>query len=327
MKHILILFTLLLGFTFAQDIRVDGSSTVYPITLAAIILLFIAGLVIGVGIPAFQEGFEGYRARSSLAAMAADGFTYARDAARDYMKNAGVEEEEVTGLVHEPLTQEVGTYRTIFYFNSISGNIFSEANLRSIMNILNGTTNDVMTTDFCYKGDNVGGVCKPPFTLMDLVKTYDSSGLKDMLGKIYDGKVPGMQPSLLKRFVGADTDYKAGTGSWMQGHTLVGGPLPGWHNTSHDKNSQRRQYEDKFQRKGMLGPEPKGGGWITQIDAIIAKEEKANPDLKVYYGGAVFFPRIFGYVNIDIQYAIISLFLVAMFMWVQLGSVFLTCTG
>lgn len=34
MKHILILFTLLLGFTFAQDIRVDGSSTVYPITLA-----------------------------------------------------------------------------------------------------------------------------------------------------------------------------------------------------------------------------------------------------------------------------------------------------
>ena len=81
--------------------------------------------MIGVGIPAFQEGFEGYRARSSLAAMAADGFTYARDAARDYMKNAGVEEEEVTGLVHEPLTQEVGTYRTIFYFNSISGNIFS----------------------------------------------------------------------------------------------------------------------------------------------------------------------------------------------------------
>ena len=40
-----------------------------------------------------------------------------------------------------------------------------------------------------------------------------------------------------------------------------------------------------------------------------------------------FCPRIFGYVNIDIQYAFISLFMVAMFMWVQLGSVFLTCTG
>ncbi len=34
MKRLLVLLILILGFTFAQDIRIDGSSTVYPITLA-----------------------------------------------------------------------------------------------------------------------------------------------------------------------------------------------------------------------------------------------------------------------------------------------------
>ena len=238
------------------------------------------------------------------------------------MANAA-EEEKVTGQKFEPLTQEIAEYRTIFFFNSKSGSIFSEDNLKSMMNVLEGAR-DIMGEKFCYKGETGGDACEPPFTLMEVFTTYDSQKLKDLI-KMKDS-VPGMVP-MLKLFVGQDADVDKGTGSWMQGHVLMGTPLAGYHNSSHERREQESKVNEKFQVKGLLGPEPKKEGWIEKWDALIKAEEKANPDLKVYYGGKLFYPRIFGYVNIDIQYAVVSLFLVAIFMWVQLGSVFLTITG
>lgn len=258
---------------------------------------------------------------SSYEAQVFDGFTHANKAARDFMSQTV--EEKVTGQHFEPLTQENAEYRTIFFFNSKSGNIFSEDNLKSMMNVLNGTR-DIMGEKFCYRGETGGDECHPPFTLMEVFKTHDSQKLKDLI-KMKD-KVPGMV-QMLKLFAGQDADVDKGRGSWMQGHVLMGAPLEGYHNSSHEEKEQLNKVNERFQVKGLLGPEPKNGGWITKWDDLIEEEEKKNPDFKVYYGGKLFFPRIFGYVNIDIQYAVVSLFLVAIFMWVQIGSVFLTITG
>jgi len=301
--------------------------TRWPVAVALFIGVVIVGFIAGVGIPEFQTGFNGYDARMSIESRVADGFEHAREQALDYMRGAGGDKEEkVTGLKFEPLTQEEGSYRTLFFFHSASGDIFSAANLVSVMNVLNGAT-DILTTDFCYKGDAGGDQCQPPFTLMEVLKTYDSGKLKDMTKVINDGKMPGMSPGILKRFIGTDADFEKGTAAWTQGHVLMGAPLQGYHNLSHFEREQQDKRNTMFQQRGFLGPEPLTDGWIAKIDALIAKEHQANPDVSVYYGGKLFFPRIFGYVNIDIQYAIVSLFLVATFMWVQLGSVFLTCTG
>jgi protein dispatched 1 len=297
-----------------------------PVLVAGLILAFLVGFIYGVGIPDFQAGFNGYDARSSVEALVFDGFKIAQSQAMDFMRGAGAAEDKVTGQKFEPLTQEEGSYRTIFFFHSVSGDIMSQDNLASVMKVLNGVT-DVLTKDFCYKGAAGGDACKPPFTLMDILKTYESGKLRDMTKAIFKNQVLGLAPALLKQFVGTDTDFEKGTASWMQGHVLMGAPLRGYHNKSHDEDKQQKERNKMFQTKGLLGPEPLRGGWITKFDEIIAREEKANPDFEVYYGGKLFFPRIFGYVNIDIQYAVVSLLLVAVFMWVQLGSVFLTFTG
>ena len=296
--------------------------TRWPVTVASMIFAVSVVLVIVVGIPQFQQGFEGYDARNSRVSRVADGFTSARETAMEYMSADG-DSDEVTGVTHAPLTQELVSYRTIFFFHSASGDIFSEANLKSAMNVLNAV-NGVLSTDYCYKGVGDGESCAPPWTLMDVFTTDESAKLKDMMKK--RDSVPGLAP-MLKLFVGSEADFDKGTASWMQGHIRMGGPLLGYHNISHDEGKQLKEYDAKFQVKGFLGPEPSKGGWVEQFDAIILREEKANADFKVYYGGKLFFPRIFGFVNIDIQYAVISLFLVAIFMWVQLGSVFLTCAG
>ena len=70
-------------------------------------------------------------------------------------------------------------------------------------------------------------------------------------------------------------------------------------------------------------------GWITKIDDIIANEQKTNSDLKVYYGGSfmVWLTRAYGDLTFDISLSFFSLLLVGIFMWMQVGSVFLTCMG
>jgi len=300
--------------------------TRWPVLVAGLILAFLVGFIYGVGIPEFQAGFNGYDARASFEARVFDGFTSAQSKAIDFMRGAGAAEDKPTGQKFEPLTQEETSYRTIFFFHSVSGDIMSQENLASVMNVLNGVT-DVLTKDFCYKGAAGGDACQPPFTLMEILKTYEPGKLRDMTKAISTSQVRGLAPALLKQFLGTDTDFEKGTASWMQGHVLMGAPLKGYHNQSHDEEKQQKERNKMFQTRGLLGPEPLLGGWITKFDDIIAKEENANPDFKVYYGGKIFFPRIFGYVNIDIQYAIVSLLLVAVFMWIQLGSVFLTFTG
>ena len=40
----------------------------------------------------------------------------------------------------------------IFYFQSQSGDIFSENNLKSITTLLNAVNDDVLSTQYCYKG-------------------------------------------------------------------------------------------------------------------------------------------------------------------------------
>jgi len=109
--------------------------------------------------------------------------------------------------------------------------------------------------------------------------------------------------------------------------SLTSAPLAGFHNASHNVTEQRARYDAQYQRQGLLGPEPLPGGWITEIDKIIAREESVNEDLKIYYGGRLLYPRIFAFVNQDISYSIVSVVLVGIFMWVQLGSLWLTSMG
>jgi len=107
----------------------------------------------------------------------------------------------------------------------------------------------------------------------------------------------------------------------------VGGPLPGYHNLSHNLVSQLKKYENMFQRNGLLGPEINPKGWIPKIDQVISEEKTKNEDLLVFYGGYSSFPRLLHVVNDDLFTAIFSLVLVLVFMWLQLGSVFLAVVG
>ena len=292
----------------------------WPVLSALLLLVILFGFVALIGIPEFQEGFEGYDARTLYEARVADGFEHARMQARDFM--GGMREDDgAKNQRFEPLTQELGSYRTVFFFHSRSGDIFSEASLRSVVAVLEGV-NAILTSDFCYRGTSAAGganaACAAPYTLMSLTDTHkagaevDRSKLLDLMKR--RDEVPGL-PELLRLFVGTDADFDAGTGSWIQGHIRFGTPLPGYHNASHEEREQLAAYNDKFQVKGMLGPEPKAGGWIVQIDELLAAQQAANPDIQVFYGGKLFFPRIFGYVNIDIGYALVSLLLGPLFMY------------
>ena len=116
---------------------------------------------------------------------------------------------------------------------------------------------------------------------MGMLKEHESGKLKKMMKN--KKVLPGVA-SLLKLFVGADADSVEGTASWMQGYVRLGGPLPGYHNTSHLEEEQLQKYKKEFQVKGLLGDISKPGGWITKIDDVITKEQEANPDLKSLLG-------------------------------------------
>jgi predicted RND superfamily exporter protein len=60
---------------------------------------------------------------------------------------------------------------------------------------------------------------------------------------------------------------------------------------------------------------------------VITEELKGNSDLLVYYGGVYCFPRIFHLVKEDLFSACFSLVLVFVFMWFQIGSLFLAVAG
>ena len=298
--------------------------TRWPLTVVSVIFLIMMALLFGVGLPEFQSPpTNGWAARSSLASKEWDAFVWARAEAMDYMRDGGT--GQVVGQRFAPLTQEVGMYRMTFYFQSYAGDIFSENNLKSVMNVLNAVNDDVLTAEYCYKGE-AGDACQPPWTLMGMLKEHESGKLKKMMKN--KKVLPGVA-SLLKLFVGADADSVEGTASWMQGYVRLGGPLPGYHNTSHLEEEQLQKYKKEFQVKGLLGDISKPGGWITKIDDVITKEQEANPDLKVYWGGGfeMLFARIFTDFDIDISMSVLSLILVGIFMWVQTGSVFLAFTG
>ena len=293
--------------------------TRWPLTVVSVIFLIMMALLFGVGLPEMQTGLGGGDARGSLASKEWDAFTWARKEAMDYMRDEGV--GQVVGQKFAPLTQEVGMYRMAFYFQSYAGDIFSENNLKSVMNVLNAVNDDVLSAEYCYKGE-AGDACQPPLTLMEMMKEHESAKLKTMM-KNKD------VASIFKRFVGADADFEKGTASWMQGYMRVGGPLPGYHNTSHLEEEQLNKYNTEFQMKSMFGNKAKPGGWITKIDDVIAREQEANSDLNVYYGGGavIWFARAFANLDIDMRLSVFSLILVGVFMWVQTGSVFLALTG
>lgn len=296
------------------------------------VILGVLGLVLvallGVGLPPIQEEFEGYDARSSHGACVYDGFEAARRRARAYMDAIGVEKDSGSRQHEEPLTVELLDYRTIFFFRSLSGDVLSTRNLNSTDIVLRDAA-AVLSPSFCYKGSpsRAGGsglTCKPPWTLMSVFNERNATQLKALIRA--KDSVLGLGP-FLDFFVGADLDASTGRTSWIQGHLRVGAPLVGFHNMSHNASAQRALYDSQFERQGLLGPEPLPGGWITQIDAIISRAERSNPDLKIYYGGRLLYPRIFGYVNQDISYSVVSIVFVGLFMWLQLGSLFLTCMG
>lgn len=227
------------------------------------------------------------------------------------------------GWEQEAQTKELLDYRILFFFNSASGDVLSQKNLNSTLRVLNAV-NDVISPRFCYKEEG-SSTCQPPWTLMSVFKTFDEVRLKDLIRT--KDSVLGLG-QFLGIFLGADLDINTGRESWMQGHVRIGGPLPGFHNISHDASAQRALYDSQFRKQGPLGSVPSPGGWIDQIDAIIEREETANVDLKIYYGGQnILNPRVFGYVNQDISYSIGSVILVGLFMWLWIGSFFLTCMG
>ena len=227
------------------------------------------------------------------------------------------------GREQEAQTKELLDYRILFFFNSVSGDILSGKNLNSTRRVLSAV-NDVISPRFCYKAEG-SSTCQPPWTLMSVYKSSDEARLKALIRT--KDSVLGLG-QFLGIFLGTDLDINTGRVSWMQGHVRIGGPLPGFHNTSHDNTSQRALYDSQFRKQGLLGPVPSPGGWIEQIDAIIEREENANPDLKIYYGGQnILYPRIFGYVNQDILYSIGSIILVGLVLWLWIGSFFLMCMG
>ena len=72
------------------------------------------------------------------------------------------------------------------------------------MKVLNAVNDDVLSTEYCYKGE-AAGVCQPPWTLMDMLKEHNSDKLKKMMQN--DELVQG----IFKIFLGADADFKKGT--------------------------------------------------------------------------------------------------------------------
>jgi len=55
------------------------------------------------------------------------------------------------------------------------------------------------------------------------------------------------------------------------------------------------------------GNTPKPGGWISQIETLIIQVQKANPDLKVYYGGPFFVRRIFDEFNVNVMLPVVNI--------------------
>ena len=108
--------------------------------------------------------------------------------------------------------------------------------------------------------------------MMDKYNPSDQEKLKQAIKDKDD--VPGMA-QMLKLFMGTDMDSETGTSAWMKGFVRLGGPLLGYHNMSHDAGKQRKLYDENFQQRGLLGPEPVDDGWIRQIDKLIAEEQVA----------------------------------------------------
>ena len=298
-----------------------------PLAVVVVELLLCAALL-AMGFPPIQKEFEGFDARSSLVARSADAFTAARDQARQYMAASG---GDVGGRVDAALSSELLDYRTLFFFHSASGDILSEQNMNSTTKVLNAAV-DILSPNFCYKGVGLAArkrvetasQCQPPWTLMSIFNAYSEGGLKALIRE--KDFVLGLGP-FLRVFLSADLNVSSGRASWMQGHVRLGAPLAGFDNASHNMSDQRARYDSQFERRGLLGPEPLTGGWIAQFDAIIAREEKANKDLRIYYGGRLLYPRIFSYVNRDIAYSVVSVSLVALCMWLHLGSLWLMAMG
>ena len=72
------------------------------------------------------------------------------------------------------------------------------------MKVLNAVNDDVLSTEYCYKGETVDA-CQPPWTLMDMLKEHDSEKLKMMM------KNNDLVQSIFKMFLGADADFEKGT--------------------------------------------------------------------------------------------------------------------
>ena len=74
-------------------------------------------------------------------------------------------------------------------------------------------------------------------------------------------------------------------------------------------------------------PRPSPGAEFTPKPPEFTEELKGDSDLLVYYGGVYCFPRIFHLVKEDLFSACFSLVLVFVFMWFQIGSLFLAVAG
>jgi len=127
--------------------------------------------------------------------------------------------------------------------------------------------------------------------MMQELGTDDSADIKLQL------RSKGKEHGPFSLFLGSDTDEQTGASSWAKAWVHIGGPLPGFHNLTHNIRAQVKGYEERFQKAGLLGLGTDPDGWIPKIDQEIREALAGNSDLLVFYGGVYLFPRMFDLVE------------------------------
>jgi len=225
----------------------------------------------------------------------------------------------LAGKLEEPFSVESFRESITFFFQSKSGNSLTPENVATQKSVLQAATNIVAS--HCLR-DQTTDECVAPFSLAESLGTDDTAKIVQHIQN-----ADNTDREELKNFLSADVDFEAGAASWSKGRVRIGGPLPGYHNLTHDQEKQWEEYEMEYKLNGTMGA-PTADGWVAQINDVIREAENKNPDLSIFYvGGNNLLPRMFSGLFIDVLFALAALVCVGCFMWLQLGSVFLAIAG
>ena len=149
--------------------------TQYPLIIAVTIAVLVISFVMVTGLPQLQRGFEGYESRKTYEAKAADGVLLTVMLAKMQAKDTG---EHVQGQNFAPLSQEHTAFTIPFFFQSLSGDVLSEENIKAQEQVLSRAGQIVK--DVCYQGKYAPS-CAPASSLMNELGTQDSAAVKAQL--------------------------------------------------------------------------------------------------------------------------------------------------